>query len=61
MTIWYQRVCILDSTDDASLENLGLSLADRGCLALAGRLRTEALTTDRSWSQVGSVSVRVIR
>ena len=44
-----------------STEDLGLSLADRACLALAGRLETEALTTDQAWSGVSSVSVRVIR
>lgn len=57
------------TTDDAeataalrgSTAHLGLSLADRACLALAGRLRTEAFTTDRSWSGVGSIPVRVIR
>ena len=41
--------------------HLGLSLADRACLALAGRLQTEAVTTDQTWSGVGSIPVRVIR
>jgi ribonuclease VapC len=41
--------------------HLGLSLADRACLALAGRLRTDAFTTDQTWSEVGSIPVRVIR
>jgi PIN domain nuclease of toxin-antitoxin system len=54
-----------DAEDAASLrestKNLGLSLADRACLALAGRLETEALTTDWAWSGVASVSVRIIR
>lgn len=44
-----------------STARLGLSLADRACLALAGRLRAEAFTTDRAWREVGSVPVRVIR
>lgn len=42
-------------------KDLGLSLADRACLALAGRLETEALTTDRTWPRVPSIPVRVIR
>ncbi len=54
-----------DAEDAASLreraKDLGLSLADRACLALAGRLGTEALTTDRAWTAIGSVPVRVIR
>ena len=54
-----------DAEDTASLregtKDLGLSLADRACLALAGRLGTEALTTDRVWTRVTSVPVRVIR
>ena len=28
---------------------LGLSLGDRACLALAGRLRVPAVTADRAW------------
>ena len=42
-------------------KDLGLSLADRACLALAGRLGTEVLTTDRAWTRVPSIPVRVIR
>ena len=30
----------------------GLSLGDRACLALAGRLRATVLTTDRIWSRL---------
>ena len=30
----------------------GLSLGDRACLALTGRLRATALTTDRIWSRL---------
>ena len=43
--------------------NLGLSLADRACLALAGRLGVPALTTDRTWAQleIETVSVRSVR
>ncbi|HEX2107771.1 MAG TPA: type II toxin-antitoxin system VapC family toxin [Rubrobacteraceae bacterium] len=42
---------------------LGLSLADRACLALASRLSIPVLTTDRTWAelQLGAVSVRLIR
>lgn len=54
-----------DAESAASLrertKDLGLSLADRACLALAGRLGAEALTTDRAWAEVSSVPVRVIR
>ncbi len=54
-----------DAEDAASLrgltKDLGLSLADRACLALAGRLGAEVLTTDRTWDAVESVPVRVIR
>lgn len=32
---------------------LGLSLADRACLALAQRLDLPALTTDREWARLG--------
>lgn len=40
----------------------GLSLADRSCLALAGRLGVPAVTADREWSkaQIG-VKVQAIR
>lgn len=42
---------------------LGLSLADRACLALAGRLGIPALTTDRKWAglEIEAVSVRLLR
>lgn len=41
---------------------LGLSLADRACLALAHRLGRPALTADRSWREVDlDVSIDVIR
>lgn len=32
--------------------HLGLSLADRACLALAQRLGLPVLTTDRAWAQL---------
>jgi PIN domain nuclease of toxin-antitoxin system len=40
----------------------GLSLGDRACLALAQRLDTSAVTTDRQWSllEVG-VRIRLVR
>ena len=42
---------------------LGLSLADRACLALARRLSIPALTTDSAWAelQLEAVFVRLIR
>lgn len=41
---------------------LGLSLADRACLALAARLKVPALTTDRSWADIDfDVEVQLIR
>lgn len=42
----------------------GLSLGDRSCLALAGKLGLPAVTADRVWSELAEtvgVSVRVIR
>jgi ribonuclease VapC len=41
---------------------LGLSLADRACLALAARLGVPALTADRVWANADvDVDVQVIR
>jgi PIN domain nuclease of toxin-antitoxin system len=42
---------------------LGLSLADRACLALASRLSIPALTTDSAWAEIEleAVFVRLIR
>ncbi len=41
---------------------LGLSLADRACLALALRLRVPAFTADRSWAELDvGVDVEVVR
>jgi PIN domain nuclease of toxin-antitoxin system len=43
-------------------KRLGMSLADRACLALAERERLPALTADRSWkSLVLDIDVRLIR
>lgn len=42
----------------------GLSLGDRACLALAGRLRVPALTADNAWDDVAAglgIEVRQIR
>ena len=42
----------------------GLSLADRACLALAGRLGAPAMTADKAWSLVAAevgVTVELIR
>lgn len=41
---------------------LGLSLADRACLALAKRLAVPVLTADHTWTQANlEVAVRLIR
>ena len=41
-------------------QRAGLSLGDRACLALAGRMAAPALTTDRIWASVaGDLGVRV--
>lgn len=45
----------------AATDRLGLSLADRFCLALAKRLGSPALTADRSWAEIaGELDVEVI-
>ena len=47
-----------------STRTAGLSLGDRACLALAGRLAVRAQTTDRSWSRIAAavgVEIEVIR
>ena len=42
--------------------HLGLSLADRACLALAAELELPALTTDRVWADLAlAVEVRITR
>ena len=41
--------------------DLGLSLADRACLALAERLHLPAVIADREWQSVGGVTVQLIR
>jgi PIN domain nuclease of toxin-antitoxin system len=46
----------------ATTRKLGLSLADRCCLALAARLERPVLTADRAWAEVDAgVEVRLIR
>lgn len=54
-------VTVDDAEEAARLwkRHSGLSLGDRLCLALAGRLGTVALTADRSWGS--SPTVRQIR
>lgn len=43
-------------------KRLGLSLADRACLALAEREKLPVFTADRSWSEAGlAIEIRVIR
>lgn len=44
-----------------STRDLGLSLGDRACLALAAELGAVALTADRQWSSVPDVAVQVVR
>lgn len=46
----------------ALTRQLGLSLGDRACLALAAELRLPALTTDRNWADLAlDVEVQVTR
>jgi ribonuclease VapC len=47
----------------AAVRPLGLSLADRACLALALELRRPAVTADRSWSRltIDGLVVRSLR
>lgn len=43
-------------------KRLGMSLADRACLALAERERVPVLTADRAWSKLDlPIEVRLIR
>lgn len=43
-------------------KDLGLSLADRACLALAGRLQIPVLTADRHWAGLAlGITVQLIR
>lgn len=43
-------------------KKMGLSLADRACLALAERERLPAMTADRSWSSLPlEIEIRLIR
>lgn len=44
-----------------STKNLGLSLGDRCCLALAIRLNASAVTADRQWKKIKFCKVEVIR
>jgi PIN domain nuclease of toxin-antitoxin system len=39
---------------------LGLSLADRACLALAKIRNAVAVTGDKSWAEIPGISVKVI-
>lgn len=41
--------------------DLGLSLGDRACLALAEQLGAAALTTDRAWTSITEPTVRLAR
>ena len=47
-----------------STRSAGLSLGDRACLALAGRLGVKVLTSDRAWKPLGGtlgIDVELIR
>jgi PIN domain nuclease of toxin-antitoxin system len=55
-----------DSIEAARLRpltrHLGLSLADRACLALASRMEFPVLTADQAWAQLElGIDIRVIR
>lgn len=43
------------------LKSLGLSLADRACLALGMRLGVPVMTADRAWRQVTGIQVEFLR
>lgn len=46
----------------AETRHLGLSLGDRFCLALAGRLKLPVLTADRAWAELDlGLDIRAIR
>ncbi|MBI3682926.1 MAG: PIN domain-containing protein [Acidobacteria bacterium] len=46
----------------SATRNLGLSLGDRACLALAAWLAVPVLTTDKRWTQLDlGVEIRLIR
>ncbi len=58
-TLAYEAGLMLPATRPA-----GLSLGDRACLALAGRMGVRAITADRSWVPVGKqlgIAVELIR
>ncbi|NJL89081.1 MAG: type II toxin-antitoxin system VapC family toxin [Coleofasciculaceae cyanobacterium SM2_1_6] len=40
---------------------LGLSLADRACLALAQSRNAIAVTADRNWAEVSNIQIQIIR
>ena len=57
-------VDLADRTGELRVEtrHLGLSLADRACLALAERERAVALTADRNWAALDiGIDIRLIR
>ena len=61
-----ESVLAEDATTIASLRrptrHLGLSIADRTCLALALRLGLPVMTADRTWAELGlDVEVQAIR
>lgn len=44
--------CVAAARLRSATKEKGLSLADRACLALAGRLDVPAVTVDRDWADV---------
>ncbi|MBK9216576.1 MAG: type II toxin-antitoxin system VapC family toxin [Chloracidobacterium sp.] len=42
-------------------KGLGLSLADRACVALAMRNKTAVVTADRTWQKVSGCEIKLIR
>jgi len=64
--ITIEPLTLADAVEIARLRPLtrdaGLSLADRACLALAGRLSAPALTADQAWIGLDhGVEVRLVR
>jgi len=66
VVIWVEALTAPDCMEVARMRPItkaqGLSLADRACLVLAGRLGVPAITADREWAKADvAAEVRLIR